>query len=338
MESVQANPLKFSCTPLVLPIRPRVESSTCPLNYPPSSPSDSAQRQTSRQSRASPAELDGGRVQFRSEPPKVITNLRFYAAQDLEACQELLASLELNRMRKARIGLRNWICFWERIYKQPLADIIRAYVIRTFLAIDHLFRTIAQQICHITHSTGRRMMKLRTVQEAKSIWRQMEIRILRLRDIRRHRAQALFEKLRLNLEAIPVDVDDWLFDDLKRGVFALDAVGDYHPGDLGAEEWEKEVDGKMQAIEYAAYQPDLPIRPGFSNHFQMALHRASAGYEELNEDDDDTETTTSPSTGSRHPGEDTRTANSALIVSENPEADSETANSASDISEFPEET
>ncbi|KAE8382177.1 hypothetical protein BDV26DRAFT_253993 [Aspergillus bertholletiae] len=44
--------------------------------------------------------------------------------------------------------------------------------------------------------------------------------------------------MRMHMESIPVKVSDELFDDMKRGVFALDVFCDYHPGDPVAEEHE----------------------------------------------------------------------------------------------------
>lgn len=290
MESVQANPLKLYCTNTVLPFRPPVGNPACAIECPLSSPGNHVRCQADNESPMSSADFDAETVTFQSEPPETIRNLRYYAAQDAETCREVVITLELNRMRKARIGLRNWICFWERIYKHALADTIRNAVSVTFVEIDQLFRTTAQQICHVTSSTRKRMLQLRTVHEAKSIWRQMELRILRFRNMRRYRAQILFDELRCNLETIPVDVADALFDDLKRGVFALDPVGDYHPGDFEAEEWEKQVDGKLQAAAYITHQPDLPNRPGFTDDYQRVLHAASTGFEDRDDDTDGSRT------------------------------------------------
>jgi hypothetical protein len=67
---------------------------------------------------------------------------------------------------------------------------------------------------------------------------QMEDEVGVRRRRRRKKAQAILNKMRAHVEAIPVKVSDELFDDMKRGVFALDVFCDYHPGDPVAEEHE----------------------------------------------------------------------------------------------------
>lgn len=52
---------------------------------------------------------------------------------------------------------------------------------------------------------------------------------------RRRRAAAILGKMRAVIEEIPVKVGEELFDEMKRGVFALDVFCDYHPGDPVAE-------------------------------------------------------------------------------------------------------
>ncbi|KAI1972354.1 hypothetical protein LOZ53_004205 [Ophidiomyces ophidiicola] len=217
------------------------------------------------------------KISFGSTPPEAVLKLRQYAAQDLMMCRAIVVTLELTRMSKARTGIRNWMLFWKEIYRPFLAEQIIAVVSAASLEIDRLFKASAQRLCLLACSIGQRMIDLRTSQEATSIWRQMEHQITRYRKLRQRSAQIVFDKLRCRLERIPVDISDDLFDDLKRGIFALDPSGNYHPGDPIAEAWDRRVDCMAHAEAYVRQQPDLPSRPGFNDGFRLAMNVASAG-------------------------------------------------------------
>ncbi|WEW58404.1 hypothetical protein PRK78_003872 [Emydomyces testavorans] len=284
MEPLQCNPLnsKYSSR-TIRPLRRQRGSSDCIVKSPPcSSVNASLEHEPSIDFPASPADSGIEIVTFRSEPSEAVLALRHYAAQDLAMCRETIVILELTRMRKSRIGMRNWIIFWIQIYDSCLAQKIIGVVGAVYLEIDRLFRRTAQQMCHITYNIGKRMAQIRTAHEAKTIWHQMEQQIIRYREMRRSCAQLIFDRLRCNLEGIPVDVPNELFDDLKRGIFSLDRFGDYHPGDPKAEEWDRRANRETHAEAYIRQQPDLPTRPGFNSEFQTALQAASAGFDEFN--------------------------------------------------------
>ncbi|EEP76724.1 predicted protein [Uncinocarpus reesii 1704] len=288
MKPVQYNPLspKLYLSRIPLPLRPRVttpDNTVKCLQYLPQDPPLDQEPEANIPDSAIKS------VTFRSEPSEAVLSLRHYVAQDLAMCRKIIVTLELTRMRKARLGLQNWILFWRQIYDANLARTITLVVSTVYMELDQLFRATAQNMCHITYNIGKRMALLRTVHEARAVWHQMEQQIVRWRNIRRSRAQKIFHDLRLDLENIPVDVPEMLFDDLKRGIFALDPFGDYHPGDAEAEEKDKQADGKACAEDYVNQQPDLPSRPGFSNEFHMALQAASAGFDDNYSDPEEPE-------------------------------------------------
>ncbi|KMU89972.1 hypothetical protein CIHG_07655 [Coccidioides immitis H538.4] len=287
MDSVQYNPLNPSLhlSRGTIPLNARARYSEAHIDRPPCPFGDPSPRHApDSDPLASPTVSGMNTVTFRSEPSETIINIRHYAAQDLATCRKIIVMLELTRMRKARKGIGHWILFWRQIYDPGLAQAMTRAVTLVFLEVEQLFRTMAQQMCFITRNVGKRMAHLRTIHEARTIWRQLEQQIIWFRKIRRSRAQILFDKLRRGLENIPVDVPDHLFDDVKRGIFALDPFGDYHPGDSMAEEWDKHAVGKEYAEVYLRQQQDLPSRPGFNGEFQGALHAASTGLDWFSND------------------------------------------------------
>ena len=209
-------------------------------------------------------------IRFTSIPSSIVEGRRS-ASELLSLCRTILTTLELTRMRKARIGLQYWTGFWYRIYKASLADAICRCVLEVYPKMDKLFKATAENIINIIANIDKRVAGARSEKEIAALLRQLELQIKRCVKLRQINAQIIFETMRFNLEKIPVDVADAMFDDLKRGVFALDGAGDYHPGDAMAEEKDKHIGKPLSGLNYISQQPDLVLRPGFTGEFQEAL-------------------------------------------------------------------
>lgn len=190
-------------------------------------------------------------------------------------CRSTLISLEMTRMSKSRIGRRNWMIFWHRIYDAPLARALCEEVDRTFPKIDNAFRVAAKHLCNLTFTVRRCIKAATTETEVFSILEEMERATIDRREMRRERVMGLFDCMRSRIEDIPVEVSDELFDDLKRGIFALDIRGDYHPGDPDAEERDRQIDQPLEATDYVRADPDLQWRPGFRDEFRDAIALAT---------------------------------------------------------------
>ncbi|KNG82627.1 hypothetical protein ANOM_009087 [Aspergillus nomiae NRRL 13137] len=150
-----------------------------------------------------------------------IEDTRRGALHTLSLCQSVITTLELTRLRKSRTGVFYWLAFWERLYPRAFARSLGSRVNAALTKVDILFRTVANELHQLT---------LR-----------MEYAIARSRRATQTQTQegaSILNKMRVHIEGIPVKVSDELFDDMKRGVFALDVFCDYHPGDPVAEEHE----------------------------------------------------------------------------------------------------
>lgn len=160
---------------------------------------------------------------------------RFSALNTLTVCRHVITTLELTRLRKSRVGLHNWLSFWDHLYERPFSQSLASRVSTTLSRIDLLFRVVSQDLHQLTQRTEDAVISATTEREILYLLERMEadVEVRRLR--RRRKAQAILNKMRIELEIIPVKVGDDLFDDMKRGVFALDVVCDYHPGDSLAE-------------------------------------------------------------------------------------------------------
>lgn len=186
----------------------------------------------------------------------------------------MLISLELTRMSKARTGRRNWMIFWHRIYDAPLARTLCEEVDNVFSDVDTAFRAAAKHLCNLTFTIKRCLKAATTEAEVDSILEEMERFTIERREMRRERVLDLLDTLRSRIEDIPVHVSDELFDDLKRGIFALDYRGNYHPGDPEAEERDQQVGRPLEAIEFMRADPNLQWRSGFRDEFREAIERA----------------------------------------------------------------
>ncbi|KAL4957375.1 hypothetical protein BDW69DRAFT_180693 [Aspergillus filifer] len=178
-------------------------------------------------------------------PPNTLTareNLemtRLEALHTLDTCRHVIATLELTRLRKSRTGLYHWMAFWERLYERSFASMLSSRVMAALYKVDALFRAVSFDLHQLARKTEFAVCSASTEKEILRILERMESEVLTRGKRRRRKAQHILQKMRANIEAIPVKVNDELFDDMKRGVFALDVFCDYHPGDERAEQTER---------------------------------------------------------------------------------------------------
>ncbi|KAK2804727.1 hypothetical protein FQN50_006465 [Emmonsiellopsis sp. PD_5] len=193
----------------------------------------------------------------------------------LNNCRSSLLSLELTRMQKSRIGLRNWIAFWHRIYSAKLAKVICSMIAAAAPKIDKVFRSVAKALFDLSYQTGKNIEEATTDELILRIWEVMERQTIAYREVRDRYVNSILEDLRVRIEYIPVDITDELFDDLKRAIFYLDPFGNYHPGSREAEERDWQSHTNLHAGAYLRSDPDLVERPGFRPDFQIALQTAA---------------------------------------------------------------
>ncbi|PLB50726.1 hypothetical protein P170DRAFT_445986 [Aspergillus steynii IBT 23096] len=168
-------------------------------------------------------------------PTNPLQETRLGALDTLTLCRNVITTLELTRLRKSRIGLYNWIGFWERLYERPFANSLASRVSTALSKIDMLFRVVSHDLHQLTQRTEDAIISATSEREILHLLERMEVDVGSRRLRRRRKAQAILNKMRTELEMIPVKVGDDLFDDMKRSVFGLDVVCDYHPGDSVAE-------------------------------------------------------------------------------------------------------
>lgn len=241
-------------------------------------------------------------VEPRKGPPRYYASVpllqaRGDALQTLSVCRNVIACLELTRMRKSRMGFAYWVDFWERIYERPLARSLISRVSIMRAKVDTIFQKTSKELTHLTWEVERGIAAAGSEKEVLRLLERMETDVAAQRRRRRRSAQGLLDKLRDSIEQIPVDVTDELFDDLKRGVFALDSFCDYHPGDPEAEKRDRQPrDEPLDAEGFFEGDPELVYRPGFGHEFIGAVQRV-ATYQEgdlplehfqdwVNDDDD----------------------------------------------------
>jgi hypothetical protein len=164
---------------------------------------------------------------------------RLEALHTLDTCRHVIAALELTRLRKSRSGLCHWIAFWEQLYERSFAAMLTSRVMAPLYKVDALFRAVSFDLHRLAHKTELAIASATSEKEILHILERMEDEVSIRRKRRRRKAQHILLKMRANLEAIPVKVNDELFEDMKRGVFALDVFCDYHPGDEQAEQTER---------------------------------------------------------------------------------------------------
>ncbi|KAI9374380.1 hypothetical protein BJX61DRAFT_532401 [Aspergillus egyptiacus] len=164
---------------------------------------------------------------------------RLEALHTLSTCRHVIAALELTRLRKSRLGMCHWISFWQNLYERSFATSLIRRVAAALYQIDALFRAVSFDLHQLTQRTELAVATASSEKKILHVLERMEDEVRMRGRRRRRKAQHIFQKLRASIEAIPVKVGDELFDDMKRGVFALDVFGDYHPGDARAEQVER---------------------------------------------------------------------------------------------------
>lgn len=160
------------------------------------------------------------------------------ALQTLALCRSVITVLELTRLRKSRTGQLYWLAFWDRLYERSLSRVLAARLTRALARIDALFRAVARDLHQLTQQAELAVRQATSEKEVVWILELLEDDVGVWRRRRRKKAQAILNRMRESIEAIPIVVSDELFDDMKRGVFALDVFCDYHPGDPDAEDQE----------------------------------------------------------------------------------------------------
>ncbi|RAL09793.1 uncharacterized protein BO97DRAFT_324381, partial [Aspergillus homomorphus CBS 101889] len=161
----------------------------------------------------------------------LLESTRQTALYTLTLCRNVIAILELTRLRKSRVGLLYWIEFWDQYYGRRFGRALAAQITYALGRVDGLFRAVASELHALTQRVVDAVTEATTETEILQLLERMEDEVGVRRRRRRKKAQSILNKMRASLEAIPVRVNDELLDDLKRGVFALDIYCDYYPGD-----------------------------------------------------------------------------------------------------------
>ncbi|KAL4925484.1 uncharacterized protein BDV17DRAFT_283896 [Aspergillus undulatus] len=178
-------------------------------------------------------------------PPNTLTTresmemTRLEALHTLDTCRHVIATLELTRLRKSRTGLYHWMAFWDRLYERSFSSMLSSRVMAALYKVDALFRAVSFDLHQLARKTEFAVCSASSEKEILQILERMEDEVTLRGKRRRRKAQHILQKMRANIEAIPVKVNDELFDDMKRGVFGLDVFCDYHPGDERAEQTER---------------------------------------------------------------------------------------------------
>ncbi|KAF7118613.1 hypothetical protein CNMCM5793_008151 [Aspergillus hiratsukae] len=170
-----------------------------------------------------------------SERLVTLEETRDGALHTLALCRNVIITLELTRLRKSRTGFSYWMAFWARVYPRPLARTLCSHIAKALNKVDALFRAVSQELQQLTSRMEHAVAVASSEKEILHLLERMEEEVSVRQRRRRQKAQSITEKMRAKIEAIPVLVHNTLFDDLKRGVFALDVFCDYHPGDPVAE-------------------------------------------------------------------------------------------------------
>jgi hypothetical protein len=161
------------------------------------------------------------------------------ALQTLAVCGTIIATLEVVRIYKSRVGSGYWFAFWEKLYDPRLAHALGARVSHAKGKINALFRAASVDLHAVTQWIERAVRSARSEGEILVLMERLEEEVGLRRQRRRKKAAAIMDRMRVGVENIPVKVTDELFDEMKRGVFALDVFCDYHPGDSDAEARER---------------------------------------------------------------------------------------------------
>lgn len=181
---------------------------------------------------ASPSQLAQEQEQ---ESGPTLEDTRSNALNTLAMCRTVIITLEITRMYKSRLGFSWWLAFWEKIYDRALARALGARVTTALNKINVLFRSVSSDLKRITAKMEKAVLRAKSSVDILKYLEYMENEVGVRRRNRRDKACSILNRMRAGIETIPVKVTDELFDDMKRGVFALDVFCDYHPGDPEAE-------------------------------------------------------------------------------------------------------
>lgn len=187
--------------------------------------------------------------QQQQESSPTLEETRGNALGTLAMCRNVIATLEVTRMYKSRLGFCWWLAFWERLYERALARSLGAKITNATTRINALFRGVALDLNRVTQRMEIAVRQAGSEREILKYLEHMEYEVGIRRRSRRKKAAMILNKMRASIETIPVKVTDDLFDDMKRGVFGLDVFCDYHPGDPQAEE--RDRSGQAQLLEAA---------------------------------------------------------------------------------------
>ncbi|PWY71093.1 hypothetical protein BO94DRAFT_502019 [Aspergillus sclerotioniger CBS 115572] len=212
----------------------------------------------------------------------LLEDTRRTALHTLSLCRNVIASLEITRLSKSRTGLHYWLGFWDQIYDRPFSRVLSSRVTSALARIDALFRAVSGDLHQLTRRMQHVVTYATTERDILHYLERMEDEVSARRRRRRKKAQAILNKLRATIESIPVKVTDELFDDLKRGVFALDVFCDYHPGDPVAEEHEREALRPTRIVEVSPYVPRT--QPWNESAAAGAYMPSSSAYTDINTD------------------------------------------------------
>lgn len=176
-----------------------------------------------------------GANEQQQEMTSTLEETRGNALRTLALCRSIIAMLEVTRMYKSRLGFCWWTRFWERLYDRALARSLSSRAMRATAKINDLFRAVADDLNRVTQRMENAVRQAGSEQEILLYLEHMEDEVGVRRRHRRKKARMILNRMRASMECIPVKVTDELFDEMKRGVFALDVFCDYHPGDPQAE-------------------------------------------------------------------------------------------------------
>ncbi|KAK2875161.1 hypothetical protein FQN49_001725 [Arthroderma sp. PD_2] len=161
--------------------------------------------------------------------PAEVTEAREAAKDLIIIYRTTMVELETRRLASSRKGLHSWINFWTKAYKPSLADDLCRMIERVKPDLDQTFKEASQDISQIINEVEVNVITSTHPDELKAEMNYMRVRIRRVVDERQARASQLMEWLRCSLESIPADIDDYLFNKLKKQVYGLDPSGHYHP-------------------------------------------------------------------------------------------------------------
>ncbi|RJE25713.1 hypothetical protein PHISCL_01976 [Aspergillus sclerotialis] len=182
----------------------------------------------------SPSQSAQGQGQEQASSP-TLEETRSNALNTLAMCRTVIVTLEITRMYKSRLGFSWWLAFWEKIYDRTLAHALGARVTTALNKINLLFRSVSSDLKRMTAKMEKAVRRAKSSPEILKYLEYMENEVGVRRRNRRDKASSILNRMRAGIENIPVKVTDELFDDMKRGIFALDVFCDYHPGDPEAE-------------------------------------------------------------------------------------------------------